>query len=159
MMMTKDDIINTINYYSTRFQSTLTLTLTPALTPYSLSVTGTQYYTPLTMADENGRKRSDYSASPTYKPALSPSMQSGTSPTGSSSRAIGEDGLTLRRREANRLAAQRFRSRKKGYQDSLEERIRILEEEKDLVARHGYLNYPRSTSPDKSPMDLSLIHI
>jgi len=47
----------------------------------------------------------------------------------------GEETLTLRRREANRLAAQRFRSRKKGYQDSLEERIRILEDEKDVIAR------------------------
>ncbi|KAL7420699.1 hypothetical protein Q5752_004650 [Cryptotrichosporon argae] len=46
-----------------------------------------------------------------------------------------EDVLALRRREANRLAAQRFRSRKKGYQDSLEERIRALEEEKDSLSR------------------------
>ena len=44
-----------------------------------------------------------------------------------------EDNLTVRRREANRLAAQRFRSRKKGYQDSLEERIRILEEEREAL--------------------------
>lgn len=43
------------------------------------------------------------------------------------------DGTTSRRREANRLAAQRFRSRKKGYQDSLEERIRVLEEERDVL--------------------------
>lgn len=42
----------------------------------------------------------------------------------------GESSLTRRRREANRLAAQRFRSRKKGYQDSLEERVRVLENEK-----------------------------
>jgi hypothetical protein len=55
---------------------------------------------------------------------------------GTSSRGGGgEETLTLRRREANRLAAQRFRSRKKGYQDSLEERIRILEDEKDVIAR------------------------
>lgn len=99
--------------------------------------------------DENGRQRGEYSASPTYKPALSPEMST-------SGGERGEDGLTLRRREANRLAAQRFRSRKKGYQDSLEERIRILEEEKDIVARHGYLNYPRSTSPDKLPMDVDV---
>jgi hypothetical protein len=47
----------------------------------------------------------------------------------------GKGGITTRRREANRLAAQRFRNRKKGYQNSLEERIRILEHEKDLVAK------------------------
>ncbi|WVQ73363.1 hypothetical protein IAR50_002932 [Cryptococcus sp. DSM 104548] len=39
-----------------------------------------------------------------------------------------EETVTARRREANRLAAQRFRSRKKGYQDSLEEKIRALEQ-------------------------------
>lgn len=39
--------------------------------------------------------------------------------------------MILRRREANRLAAQRFRNRKKGYQDSLEERVRALEQERD----------------------------
>ncbi|WVO24936.1 uncharacterized protein IAS62_006316 [Cryptococcus decagattii] len=39
------------------------------------------------------------------------------------------DTMTARRREANRLAAQRFRSRKKGYQDSLEEKIKELEQE------------------------------
>lgn len=46
---------------------------------------------------------------------------------------ISRGGNTSRRREANRLAAQRFRSRKKGYQDSLEERIRVLEEERDVL--------------------------
>lgn len=46
-----------------------------------------------------------------------------------------EDTLTVRRREANRLAAQRFRSRKKGYQDSLEERIRMLEEDREGLLR------------------------
>jgi hypothetical protein len=44
-----------------------------------------------------------------------------------------DDTLTLRRREANRLAAQRFRSRKKGYQDSLEEKIRVMEDERDVL--------------------------
>lgn len=43
--------------------------------------------------------------------------------------------MILRRREANRLAAQRFRNRKKGYQDSLEERIRVLEEERAILNR------------------------
>lgn len=43
--------------------------------------------------------------------------------------------MILRRREANRLAAQRFRNRKKGYQDSLEERIRVLEEERAVLTR------------------------
>lgn len=58
-------------------------------------------------------------------------------PHGPSSRnSLGsEDNLTLRRREANRLAAQRFRSRKKGYQDSLEEKVRQLEEDKELLVR------------------------
>lgn len=42
-----------------------------------------------------------------------------------------EKSMILRRREANRLAAQRFRNRKKGYQDSLEERVRVLEQERD----------------------------
>ncbi|KAK8858785.1 hypothetical protein IAR55_003015 [Kwoniella newhampshirensis] len=50
-------------------------------------------------------------------------------------RGRGEDTLTVRRREANRLAAQRFRSRKKGYQDSLEERVKDLEQEKDVLLR------------------------
>lgn len=53
----------------------------------------------------------------------------------SSRSGSGEDTLTVRRREANRLAAQRFRSRKKGYQDSLEEKVRILEDERDVLSR------------------------
>ncbi|WWD18680.1 hypothetical protein CI109_103134 [Kwoniella shandongensis] len=52
-----------------------------------------------------------------------------------SRRGRGEDNLTVRRREANRLAAQRFRSRKKGYQDSLEERVKDLEQEKEVLLR------------------------
>lgn len=54
---------------------------------------------------------------------------------GSGSSRGQEDSLTVRRREANRLAAQRFRSRKKGYQDSLEEKVRQLEEDKELLIR------------------------
>lgn len=75
---------------------------------------------------------------------------SGTATAGSSSSRglAGEDTLTLRRREANRLAAQRFRSRKKGYQDSLEERIRILEEEKDMMARNLNRGHQRSPHED-----------
>ncbi|ODN73930.1 hypothetical protein, variant [Cryptococcus amylolentus CBS 6039] len=58
---------------------------------------------------------------------LSPEAEYG--PSGSrKARGSGEDTVTARRREANRLAAQRFRSRKKGYQDSLEEKIRSLEQ-------------------------------
>lgn len=45
------------------------------------------------------------------------------------------ESMILRRREANRLAAQRFRNRKKGYQDSLEERVRALEEERTTLVR------------------------
>lgn len=55
-------------------------------------------------------------------------------PSGSR-RGLGEDNLTVRRREANRLAAQRFRSRKKGYQDSLEEKVKDLEQEKEVLLR------------------------
>lgn len=98
---------------------------------------------------------------------------SGTATGGSSSSRNGgggEDALTLRRREANRLAAQRFRSRKKGYQDSLEDRIRILEEEKDSISqrlvhshqrsphdegflRHHDMYRRRSGSPDNKNLD------
>lgn len=68
---------------------------------------------------------------------------------GTSSRGGGgEETLTLRRREANRLAAQRFRSRKKGYQDSLEERIRILEDEKDVIARRLDQSHQRTPQED-----------
>lgn len=59
----------------------------------------------------------------------------GTSGSSSASGQPGEYNLTLRRREANRLAAQRFRSRKKGYQDSLEDRVRQLEDERDALHR------------------------
>jgi hypothetical protein len=70
---------------------------------------------------------------------------------GTSSRGGGgEETLTLRRREANRLAAQRFRSRKKGYQDSLEERIRILEDEKDVIARRRRTEQYPPHSPDQT---------
>ncbi|WVN90528.1 uncharacterized protein L203_105764 [Cryptococcus depauperatus CBS 7841] len=61
-----------------------------------------------------------------------------------------EGPMTTRRREANRLAAQRFRNRKKGYQDSLEEKIKILEQEnKALQVRlggHGDSRDPSSSS-------------
>jgi chromosome segregation ATPase len=70
------------------------------------------------------------------------SMSSGLNDSGPSSRPdttdtseTKEDTLTVRRREANRLAAQRFRSRKKGYQDSLEERIRVLEDDRESLLR------------------------
>ena len=59
-------------------------------------------------------------------------------PLTSASGHPGDDSLMTRRREANRLAAQRFRSRKKGYQDSLEDRVRQLEDERDgLLFRLG----------------------
>lgn len=45
------------------------------------------------------------------------------------------DSTILRRREANRLAAQRFRNRKKGYQDSLEGRVKQLEEERTILVK------------------------
>ena len=50
------------------------------------------------------------------------------------------DSTVLRRREANRLAAQRFRNRKKGYQDSLEERIRQLEEENAFLRQRQHMD-------------------
>lgn len=57
-----------------------------------------------------------------------------------------------RRREANRLAAQRFRNRKKGYQDSLEERVRQLEEENlELVRRCELAEGYQRTRPRSSP--------
>lgn len=58
-----------------------------------------------------------------------------------------ESSLTKRRREANRLAAQRFRSRKKGYQDSLEERVRVLENEKALLQDELRARPSASSSP------------
>lgn len=111
-----------------------------------------------------------------YPSAHSSASMSGTATGGSSSSrggGVGEDALTLRRREANRLAAQRFRSRKKGYQDSLEDRIRILEEEKDSISQRlvhshqrsphdeGFLRhhdmYPRkSGSPDNKNLDVDV---
>jgi hypothetical protein len=60
----------------------------------------------------------------------------------------GKGGITTRRRESNRLAAQRFRNRKKGYQNSLEERIRILEHEKDLVAKSLNRSHQRLEADD-----------
>lgn len=95
---------------------------------------------------------------------LSPELFAGPRPTselsgsgtgsGSSRNATGEDSLTIRRREANRLAAQRFRNRKKGYQESLEERIRQLEEERDALLRrlgeHG-VSFQSSSSGSSYP--------
>jgi hypothetical protein len=73
-----------------------------------------------------------------------------TSDSSSNPSTRAEDSLTLRRREANRLAAQRFRSRKKGYQDSLEERIRVLEEERDgLLRRLGEQPDPKARADDE----------
>jgi hypothetical protein len=66
---------------------------------------------------------------------------------GPSQSLAGEDSLTVRRREANRLAAQRFRNRKKGYQDNLEERIRQLEEERDVLSRR--LGDPPAPQPPR----------
>ncbi|KAK1925841.1 hypothetical protein DB88DRAFT_485315 [Papiliotrema laurentii] len=69
------------------------------------------------------------------RPVLSPLTASDGTSGSSRGPPSGEDSLTVRRREANRLAAQRFRSRKKGYQDSLEEKVRQLEEDKELLVR------------------------
>ncbi|WWC62816.1 uncharacterized protein I303_105414 [Kwoniella dejecticola CBS 10117] len=62
---------------------------------------------------------------------------------------------SVRRREANRLAAQRFRSRKKGYQDNLEERIRVLESEKEVLIRQldeslSHSGHSSSSLPSRS---------
>lgn len=59
------------------------------------------------------------------------SWDEGDSKPSKSTSRMPEKSMILRRREANRLAAQRFRNRKKGYQDSLEERVRSLEQERD----------------------------
>lgn len=62
------------------------------------------------------------------------------------------DTMTARRREANRLAAQRFRSRKKGYQDSLEEKIKELEQENRAL--QGKLEGKNET-PQRDPSSSS----
>ncbi|GFZ44962.1 hypothetical protein JCM24511_02688 [Saitozyma sp. JCM 24511] len=102
------------------------------------------------------RRQRSHSSPELYQADAYPFPQTATSTSGPSSSSAtfdlhtapssrGEDSLTLRRREANRLAAQRFRSRKKGYQDSLEERIRALEEERDgLLQRLGESSSARS---------------
>jgi hypothetical protein len=102
------------------------------------------------------RRQRSHSSPELYQADPYPFPQTATSTSGPSSSSAafdlnttpssrGEDSLTLRRREANRLAAQRFRSRKKGYQDSLEERIRALEEERDgLLRRLGESSSTRS---------------
>ena len=83
-----------------------------------------------------GRKRRQRSrSSPEPIGILAPIPTPSDSASSSSHATPGEDHLTLRRREANRLAAQRFRSRKKGYQDSLEEKVRQLEDDKELLVR------------------------
>lgn len=75
-----------------------------------------------------------------YQPSFPTTRSSNPTPAGTCDSVfaqgnLSEDSLTLRRREANRLAAQRFRSRKKGQQDSLEERVRQLEDERDALLR------------------------
>ncbi|WRT67997.1 uncharacterized protein IL334_004972 [Kwoniella shivajii] len=94
------------------------------------------------------------SQSPRHSDTLSPetSYNSHDYPT------KGHGTTSVRRREANRLAAQRFRSRKKGYQDSLEERIRVLETEKDVLIRqmddsHGSKPKHRSSSVRQASVD------
>ena len=59
---------------------------------------------------------------------------------------------TIRRREANRLAAQRFRSRKKAHQEQLEEKIRRLEEDRQTLISH----YPseRVGSAEEAVLDV-----
>ena len=64
-----------------------------------------------------------------------------------SPRLAGAENMMLRRREANRLAAQRFRSRKKGYQESLEEKVRQLEEDKGVLMRRW--DNPAAAPPDR----------
>lgn len=59
--------------------------------------------------------------------------------------------MIMRRREANRLAAHRLRVRKKGYQDSLEERIRQLEEERATLLHRLELVEPRASHGQHGP--------
>ena len=90
-------------------------------------------------------------------PHESQSRSTDTSPTSSKagpSRGGRPQSLTVRRREANRLAAQRFRSRKKGYQESLEEKVRELQEENALLqgrleGRQDMPFRPRSGEPPR----------
>ncbi|AGV14825.1 hypothetical protein, variant [Cryptococcus neoformans var. grubii H99] len=69
----------------------------------------------------------------------------------------GGDTMTARRREANRLAAQRFRSRKKGYQDSLEEKIKELEQENRAL--QGRLEGKNEISRDPSSSSVPTQHV
>lgn len=64
-----------------------------------------------------------------------------------------DDPTLLRRREANRLAAQRFRNRKKGYQDSLEEKVRDLQDKNsELLRRLDQIDeHPRLSRSQSSP--------
>ncbi|OCF57023.1 hypothetical protein L486_05880 [Kwoniella mangroviensis CBS 10435] len=94
---------------------------------------------------------SSHSSGPSHQsPPLSPEIgynaahQYSTNPPASGGTA------SVRRREANRLAAQRFRSRKKGYQDSLEERIRVLESEKEVLIRQVDESLSRTGHPSTS---------
>lgn len=79
-------------------------------------------------------------------------MSAGPSGTGSSSydESTGvrnpDKSMIIRRREANRLAAQRLRVRKKEYQDSLEDRVRQLEEERATLVHRLNEVEPRSSS-------------
>ncbi|AAW47175.1 hypothetical protein CNBN1620 [Cryptococcus deneoformans B-3501A] len=69
----------------------------------------------------------------------------------------GGDTMTARRREANRLAAQRFRSRKKGYQDSLEEKIKELEQVNRAL--QGKLEGKNEISRDPSSSSAPAQHV
>lgn len=82
-------------------------------------------------AGESSSSAASSKARPDRKRPSSPAWDEAASSSGNP----GEESMILRRREANRLAAQRFRNRKKGYQDSLEERIRVLEEERAILNR------------------------
>ncbi len=99
---------------------------------------------PFSSSSQPNKHRLDPPLSQKISPA-SEAYPARTPRSNSGSGQSGEDTLTLRRREANRLAAQRFRSRKKGYQDSLEERVRQLEDERDaLLHRLGEVPGPSS---------------
>ncbi|WWD05105.1 hypothetical protein V865_003177 [Kwoniella europaea PYCC6329] len=111
------------------------------------------------------KRRASFSSSHTsdhshHSPPLSPEIGYNAAYQYSTNPPAPGGTASLRRREANRLAAQRFRSRKKGYQDSLEERIRVLESEKEVLIRQVDESLSRTGHPSTSlqPRSSNLRH-
>ncbi|WVQ85001.1 hypothetical protein IAT38_007165 [Cryptococcus sp. DSM 104549] len=86
------------------------------------------------------------------KPSLQISSNIGSSSLQQNDARVNREVISSRRREANRLAAQRFRTRKKGYQDELEEKIKSLEQDNRQLMGMLDEKSPKnsSTSPDRA---------